>query len=172
MDAKTRRKEILNIIKYNMEPVSGSALAKKLNVSRQVIVQDIALLRAENNDIISTHRGYIINGGNTFKRVFKVYHSDDEIIDELNTIVDLGARVLDVFVNHKVYGKLTAKLDVSSRRDVMNFIDGINKGKSAPLKNTTSNYHYHTVESDSEEVLDLVENSLKEKNYLIEKTAE
>ena len=59
MDAKTRRKEILNIIKYNMEPVSGSALAKKLNVSRQVIVQDIALLRAENNDIISTHKGYI-----------------------------------------------------------------------------------------------------------------
>ena len=77
-----------------------------------------------------------------------------------------------MFVNHKVYGKLTAKLDVSSRRDVMNFIDGINKGKSAPLKNTTSNYHYHTVESDSEEVLDLVENALKEKNYLIEKTAE
>ncbi|WP_138268185.1 transcription repressor NadR [Anaerofustis stercorihominis] len=172
MDAKSRRKEILNIIKYNMEPVSGSSLAKKLNVSRQIIVQDIALLRAENNDIISTHKGYILNGKNTFKRVFKVYHNDDEIVDELNTIVDLGARVIDVFVNHKVYGKLTAKLDVSSRRDVLNLVDGIKKGKSTPLKNTTSNYHYHTVESESEEILDLVEKALKEKNYLIEKTAE
>lgn len=168
MDAKSRRKEILNIIRYNMEPVSGSALAEKLKVSRQVIVQDIALLRAENNDIISTHRGYIINGKKNCQRVFKVYHSDDEIIDELNTIVDLGAKVVDVFVNHKVYGRLTAKLDVSSRRDVMNFVDGINQGKSKPLKNTTSNYHYHTVEAESEDILDLVHKALKENKYLVE----
>ncbi len=149
MDAKSRRKEILNIIRYNMEPVSGSALAEKLKVSRQVI-------------------GYIINGKKNCQRVFKVYHSDDEIIDELNTIVDLGAKVVDVFVNHKVYGRLMAKLDVSSRRDVMNFVDGINQGKSKPLKNTTSNYHYHTVEAESEDILDLVHKALKENKYLVE----
>jgi len=169
MKADIRRKKILNLIKYNIEPISGTTLAKKLGVSRQVIVQDIALLRASNNDIISTNKGYILNKKNSYERVIKVYHKDDEIIDELNTIVDLGAKVIDVFVKHKVYGRLNANLCVSSRRDVLNFVDNINKGKSKPLKNTTSNYHYHTIEAESEEILDLVEKALKEKNYLVSK---
>lgn len=169
MNAESRRKEILNLIRYNLEPISGTTLAKKMGVSRQVIVQDIALLRAQNNDIISTNKGYVLTSDNKCSRVFKVYHKDDEIIDELNTIVDLGAKVIDVFVKHKVYGRLSANLSVASRRDVMNFMDNINKGKSKPLKNTTSNYHYHTVEADNEEILDLVEKALKEKNYLVEK---
>ena len=71
-----------------------------MGVSRQVIVQDIALLRAQNNDIISTNKGYVLTSDNKCSRVFKVYHKDDEIIDELNTIVDLGAKVIDVFVKH------------------------------------------------------------------------
>jgi len=114
MIGEERRREILNFIKMAKEPVSGSALAEKYHVSRQVIVQDIALLRAAKYDIFSTTKGYVINQPLTVTRFIKVVHTDEEIEDELNTIVDMGARVLDVFINHEVYGLLRAELGISS----------------------------------------------------------
>ena len=102
-------------------------------------------------------------------RVVKTFHTDDEISDELNTIVDLGGIAVDVFVRHKVYGLLKAELNISSRRDVRKFMQEIKSGKSSPLKDVTSGYHYHTISADSEETLDLIEQELKEKGYLCEK---
>lgn len=166
MIGKERRYEILNLIKSMKEPISGTELAKKFDVSRQVIVQDIALLRAENYDIFSTTRGYIYKATKFFSKVFPVCHSDNQIEDELNTIVDLGGIVDDVFIQHEIYGNLKAELGINSRRKVQELIKAIENGESTPLKNLTYGKHFHTVYSDSEEVLELIEKELKAKGYL------
>ena len=162
-----RREELINTIKSSTSPISGKTLAQLYDVSRQVIVQDIALLRTAGYDIISTNRGYILNAPHTITRVFKVSHTDAQTEDELYSIVDLGGTVVNVMVNHRVYGHMEAPLGISSRLKVKAFIDDIKNGKSSPLKNITSNYHYHTVEADSEKTLDLIEKTLEEKGYLI-----
>lgn len=167
MSGEERRNKILEKIKDNTIPISAAIMAKEYSVSRQVIVQDIALLRAAGKDIVSTNRGYIINKKLVSKRVFKVRHSDSEIQEELYGIVDLGGCVEDVFINHKAYGRVQAKLDINSRKKVNDFVNQINEGKSSPLKNITSDYHYHTVTADSEEILDLIEENLNRQSFLI-----
>ena len=167
MHGSERREQIIRQIQESKAPVSGTKLASFYNVSRQVIVQDIALLRTAGYDIISTNRGYILNAPHAITRVFKVSHTDAQTEDELYSIVDLGGTVVNVLVNHRVYGHMEAPLGISSRLKVKAFIDDIKNGKSSPLKNITSNYHYHTVEADSEKTLDLIEKTLEEKGYLI-----
>lgn len=168
MTGSERRAGIIRQIQKSSKPVSGSELAKSYNVSRQVIVQDIALIRAKGYDIISTNRGYILNIPRSVSRVFKVQHTDEELTDELYAIVDLGGCVENVMVNHKVYGHIEANLNISSRRKVYEFMNDIKSGKSSPLKNITSNYHYHTVSADSDETIDLIENELRQMGFLIE----
>lgn len=168
MTGAMRREEIINTIKSSHIPVSGKALAAKFDVSRQVIVQDIALIRAAGYEILSTNRGYILNEPRTVSRVFKVNHTDEQVEDELCAIVDLGGEVVNVMVNHRVYGRMEAPLHITSRRKVQEFMEDIREGKSSPLKNITSNYHYHMIEADSEETLDMIEEMLREKKYLVE----
>lgn len=166
MTGKERRNEIINLIKSINEPISGTELAKKYGVSRQVIVQDIALLRAENYNIFSTTKGYILEKSTFCSRVFDIAHTDDQIEDELNTIVDLGGIVVDVFIRHEIYGNLKAELGINSRRAVKEFVEKIKTGTSTPLKNLTSGRHFHTVQADSEKVLDMIEKELREKRYI------
>lgn len=166
MNAVERREKIVELITTSDEPVSGSTLSKKLEVSRQIIVQDIAILKASGYEIMSTNRGYILNNTSSYTRVFKVHHTNEQTEDELNLIVDIGGTVEDVFVWHRVYGRIRASLNISSRRNVQQCIDGLVSGKSTALMNITSGYHYHTVKADSEETLDLIEKSLAEKGYL------
>ncbi|MDD5953521.1 MAG: transcription repressor NadR [Oscillospiraceae bacterium] len=168
MQGTQRREALLQLIGKAEKPISGTALSEQLGVSRQIVVQDIALLRAQGHSILSTNRGYRIVTPVRCSRVFKVCHTDEQMAEELNAIVDLGAVVEDVFVHHKVYGKLDAKLQIASRRDVTLFLEGIHSGKSTPLKNITSGYHYHTVSARSEEVLSLVEDALRQKGFLVE----
>ena len=167
MTGSERRTEIIRQIQESAVPVSGSRLASTYEVSRQVIVQDIALIRAAGYDIISTNRGYILNTPKTVSRVFKVQHTDDQLEEELCAIVDLGGCVENVMVNHRVYGHIEAELHINSRRKVGEFMEDIRSGKSSPLKNITSNYHYHKVTADSEDTLEMIENTLKEKKFLI-----
>lgn len=168
MTGSERRTNIIEQIKSSTSPVSGKALADFFHVSRQVIVQDIALIRASGYDILSTNRGYILNAPLCYSRLFKVQHSDEALEHELNSIVDLGGTIVNVFVNHHVYGKIEADLNIRSRRQVLSFVADIKSGKSSPLKNITSNYHYHKVEADSEETLDMIEHMLKDHGYLVE----
>ena len=163
-----RREGILSLLEDTNMPLSGTELARHFNVSRQVIVQDIALIRAAGYEIISTNRGYILNQPKTVCRIFKVQHTDEQLEEELNTIVDLGGCVDNVMIHHRVYGKMEAELALSSRRKVGAFMEDIRSGKSSPLKNITSNYHYHKVSADSEETLDLIEQELREKGFLVE----
>ncbi len=167
MSGEKRRENLLKILQESTNPVSGTELAEKFNVSRQIVVQDIALLRAKNHEIISTHKGYILNDEETFKRVFKVKHTTEQIPDELNLIVDLGGVVDDVFVYHKVYGVIKVDMNIKSRRDVKKYIEGIESGVSTPLMQITSEYHYHTVSADSKETLDEIQKELDESGYLV-----
>ena len=153
MNGDERRKKIINILSSSKSPVAGVALAKELDVSRQVIVQDIALLRANGAAIFSTNRGYLIQADKQYSRVLKVVH-------------DAGGHVKDVFVYHKVYGVIRANMDIKSRRDVRNYLEEIRTGKSSLLKNVTSGYHYHTICAESEEVLDAIQEELKQKGFL------
>ncbi|MCI8991645.1 MAG: transcription repressor NadR [Eubacterium sp.] len=168
MDGESRRKKLVEILENSDTVVSGAKLSEMLHVSRQVIVQDICVLRASRTEILSTTRGYYINSmpKSGKKRIFKVYHENDELTKEMNLIVDLGAVLDDVFVYHKVYGVIQAPMNIRSRRDVQNYLQDIETGKSRPLMNLTSGYHYHTVSADSEHILDLVQEQLKENGFL------
>lgn len=169
MGVETRRKEIIDYIMESGHPVSGTKLAESFGVSRQVIVQDIALLRAEGYEIISTNRGYICRGSRPAAvRVLKMRHTDADIRKELNMIVDMGGTVEDVFIRHKIYGELRAPMHISSRLKVDKFIDDIKSGKSSPLKKVTSDYHYHTISAENEEILDYIEQTLKKEGICIE----
>ena len=152
-------------------PVSGARLSDMFGVSRQIIVKDISLLRDEGYEILSAHNGYLIQGTPFFERIFKLYHTREQTEDELNTIVDFGGIVWDVYVHHKVYGKISAKLNISSRQDVRDFIDGVRTGKSTELMNITGGYHYHTVRALTETVLDEIEGSLCRNGYLVKMDA-
>lgn len=166
MNGQERRACIHKILTASEFPISGTSLAKQLAVSRQIIVQDIALLRANGTKILSTNQGYILQESDVSSRVLKVIHSDEETEEELSMIVDLGGRVSDVFVYHKAYGILKADLDVRSRLDVHQFMESIRSGKSTPLKNVTSGYHYHTVYAKDEQILDLIQEKLQERGFL------
>lgn len=168
MKAIERRENILRILSERQEPVAGVVLAGQLNVSRQVIVQDIALLRAAGNDILSMNQGYLIQSGQRISRVFKVIHGDDQVEEELGLIVDLGGFIKDVFVYHKAYGVLRADMDIRSRLDIQKFMEKIASGKSSLLMNITSGYHYHTVFADSIQLLDIIQEKLEQKGFLAE----
>ena len=166
MSGEERRGKIIQALKNSDKAVSATTLAKEFDVSRQVIVQDVALLRANGKNIFSTNRGYLIQEDEETNRIFKVQHEDDEVEKELTTIVDLGGTVEDVFVYHKVYGVLRAEMNIKSRMDIRNYMEEIRSGKSSLLKNVTSGYHYHTVRAERVEILDMIQEELQKKGLL------
>ena len=155
-----RRDGILSLLEESDTPLSGTELAHRFKVSRQVIVQDIALLRAEDKKILSTYRGYVLDRESEKKRKC--------IRDELQTIVDYGGHVLDVAVDHPLYGQIRADLIINNRLDVAEFVDRMNRYNAQPLKVLTGDYHYHTVTAESEKNLDFIEQELRKKGYLKE----
>lgn len=170
MEGDVRRKKILQLLGLSDEPISGTLLAKEMGVSRQVIVQDIALLRAHNKNILSTNKGYILYSENKkmVTRTFPVHHNNEEIGDELLLIVEYGGKILDVVVEHEIYGQITVDLVINNKQDVEDFLEKLNKGKTRPLKELTGGTHFHTVEAGSEALLDVIEEKLREKGYLID----
>lgn len=168
MTGADRRKDMIDRIQRSESPVPGKALAALYDVSRQVIVQDIAVLRAAGYNIVSTNRGYILQAGAKAGRTLKVQHTDEQLEEELYTVVDLGGCVENVMVRHRVYGELKAPLHISSRRKAAAFLEDIRSGKSSPLKNITSDYHYHYITADSEETLDVIEEALRGKGFLVD----
>lgn len=166
MKVTERRKAIVNLLSASKTPISGGELSKQFNVSRQIIVQDITVLKGLGYEIFSTHHGYVLQKSPLVERVFKLKHTTEQTEDELNSIVDLGGTVVDVFVWHKVYGKISATLNIFSRLHVKQFLEGVRTGKSTELMNITGGYHYHTVRADSEAVLDRIGAMLTEKKYI------
>ena len=168
MTGSERRKKIISMMRESSAPLSGGVLGDATGVSRQIVVQDIALLRTEGYSILATARGYILDEPKENTRLIKVCHDQERTEEELLTIVDLGGCVVDVMVNHKVYGKMKAPLNIKNRRDVQTFLNNLKSGKSTPLSIVTSGYHFHHISAESEEILDEIVESLKAKNFLTE----
>lgn len=166
MAGEDRRKKILQLLKGQI--LNGSQLAKQLNVSRQVIVQDIALLRTSGYEILSTRQGYILSADNTCTRTYHVRCPEDGIESMLNVFVDAGGTVQDIFVIHNTYGVIRAELHLCNRREVKQFIESIHTGREAALHGLCKGGHSHTVSADSESALDLIQQDLRAKGYLIE----
>ncbi len=167
MKVAERRKAIVNLLLSAEEPVSGGELAQKFNISRQIIVQDITVLKGTGYEILSTNQGYVMQKSPLKERVFKVRHTTAETEDELSCIVDLGGTVVDVFVWHKVYGKIEAGLNIFSKLHIKQFLEGVRTGQSTELMHVTGGYHYHTVRAENEAILDRIESALNERNYIV-----
>jgi len=148
MDATMRRERIFEIINKNNAPVSASALAKELSVSRQVIVGDVAILRAQGREIIATARGYMIpefREPNQYVGKMACCHNVENTKDELYVIVDLGATVINVIVEHELYGEMTGQLDIKTRDDVDTFVDCVKSSDVKLLSVLTLGVHLHTI---------------------------
>jgi transcriptional regulator of NAD metabolism len=171
MPAEERRKKIENTLRNNTEPVSATSLAKSFSVSRQVIVGDIALMRAAGIKISATPRGYVINSeadrsDNDY--TIACIHDDKNMADELYAVVDNGGTVVDVTVEHPVYGQIVGELRISSRYDVDLFMEKIKNNQAQPLSNLTGGIHLHTIRCRDEETLKRIKAALKKLNIILE----
>lgn len=168
LNAKERRQAILEQLKRAEKPVSATALARQYGVSRQIIVGDVALLRAGGEPISATPRGYVLDReGDGLLHTVAVRHQDREMERELLICVDNGCTVLDVVVEHPVYGQLVGQLQVASRYDVEQFINRVRSGSARPLSELTGGIHLHRLRCPSEEAYHRVCRQLDEAGFLL-----
>ena len=166
--AQARRQAGAQAREEAVGPVSAAALAERFSVSRQIIVGDVALLRAGGTDILATPRGYLLGGrGGGVERTVACVHAPEEMERELNAIVDQGCTVLDVVVEHPVYGQITGRLDLSSRYEVSEFIRRVNQSRSHPLSDLTDGIHLHTVSCPDEGAWRRVLAALEREGFLL-----
>ena len=172
MTGLDRREDIVAQIQKSTVPLSGTKLAAIYKVSRQVIVQDIALLRAVNKNILSTNKGYLLfepnQGLGESKKTICVRHTTEQVPDEFYTIVDLGGKILDVVVEHELYGQIAVDLIIASRRDADEFYEKMRNNRVKPLKELTEDIHYHTIVAKNTASIRRIEKALLEKGYLME----
>ncbi len=173
MDAAQRRRKILELLKGSTQPVSAGAIAGQFHVSRQIIVGDIALLRAANVNISATPRGYILMnqdvGPNEIIRTIACRHDDSNLAEELYTVVDNGCGLIDVIVEHAVYGQLSGQLHIFSRYDADSFLEKLAKDHVSPLCDLTGGIHLHTISCRSEAAYKRVLEELTAKGILFVK---
>lgn len=168
MTSLERREQIQEILISVQEPVNATTLAGRFSVSRQVIVGDIALLRAGGCPIISTPRGYYIEKDRSERIIHRLLccHSGADMQEELNTIVDCGCKVINVIVEHPIYGALTGELQIASRLDVEYFVERVRSNDARPLSALTEGLHTHTVSCPSEEVFLRLREILQNRGFL------
>ena len=169
MRSEQRRQALLDILKQNTQPISAAALAARFDVSRQVIVGDVALLRSAGEQISATPRGYVMgHKASGLMRQLAVKHGPAELEAELNAIVDHGCTVVDVIVEHPVYGQLTGSLQLSSRYDVSQFMNRCSTFAAHPLSNLTGGIHLHTLICPDEAAFERVKDALHQQGMLLE----
>ena len=170
MTGEVRRSRMLEILRNRAEPISGTALAKIFHVSRQVIVQDIALMRAEHHQILSTNKGYLCRGAGQDEsmpmRVFCIRHTDSQVLEEFMAVIELGGRILDVAVEHELFGQIRIDLLIETEQDARAFAEKAASCRDKHLMVLTDDCHYHTVAAPSLRLLDLIEAELKQKGFL------
>jgi len=169
MNSKQRREYIENLLTKNNVTYKGQLLAKELGVTRQVIVKDIAIIRATGVNIIATPEGYLMPSeeNNYVKRVIAVLHGKEDIYNELECIVKFGGIVEDVTVEHSLYGEIRAMLMIKTIMDIKEFAKKFDDFRAEPLSSLTKGIHLHTVRADNDEIMELIIKELKDKNYLI-----
>ncbi|MCD6239723.1 MAG: transcription repressor NadR [Thermotogae bacterium] len=167
MNDKERKRAILDLLQDKESVISGSKIAEMMGVTRQVIIKDIALLRASGYDIIATPRGYTMRKGKGVRAIFAVKHTGEEIEKELLLIVQNGGRVLDVIVEHPLYGEIRGNLNLESQEDVKRFLARMKTAHAKPLLTLSEGIHLHTVEADSRTILNKIKKELEKEGFLI-----
>ncbi|MBQ6695872.1 MAG: transcription repressor NadR [Lachnospiraceae bacterium] len=170
-DSEERRQAIIEYLTPASMPINGTELAKHFGVSRQVIVQDIALLRAQNHPIWSTNKGYMLSKPQEkfcgCRKVIAVQHTQEQTFAEMQAIVDFGGSMLDIFIDHDLYGEIRAELIINDIEDARDFCERMNHSNSKPLKVLTGDTHYHTITAPSEKAMQMILQELEEKGILI-----
>lgn len=170
MTSEKRRENIESILKESTEPITATALAKKYSVSRQVIVGDIALMRAAGSKIFATPRGYILDSETNNQICFTIacQHNDEKMAKELYTIVDNGGTIFDVTVEHPVYGEISGELRISSRYEADMFLEKVNNNQAQPLMRLTGGIHLHKIKCNSESEKKRIIEMLKKEQIILE----
>jgi len=165
-----RRISIVEAISKCDRPITGSDLADMFNVSRQVIVQDIAIIRATGIPVIATSSGYMLQNKEYSNREIRTFvskhHGFDKMEEELLIIVEYGGKVIDVIVEHPVYGEIVGILHISTKEDVTKFVEKVRITGAKPLASLTKGDHIHTIEVPSEKVFQLILKELHEKGFV------
>lgn len=168
LNAAQRRAEIARILQDGAAPVSASALAARLGVSRQVVVGDVALLRAAGTEILATPRGYRLERQTAGVRcTVACRHDDARLKDELYLVADCGCGVLDVIVEHPVYGQLSGQVQVFSRADADAFCAALAHSAAEPLCRLTDGVHLHTLSCPTTAHRDAVQAALQAGGFLL-----
>lgn len=168
MKASNRRDEIFKLMLTSNKPIKGIELAEKFSVTRQIIVKDIAILRASGKNIIATPEGYIYNKEvNRIKTIIAVNHTGEDTVSELETVVKYGGIIEDVIIEHPIYGEIKASLMIKNLNDLNNFINKFNSNGTKPLSNLTNGVHLHTISADNEEDISLIKKELKSRGFLL-----
>lgn len=170
MKAAERRQKIIESLSQVTDPISASHLAKTLGVSRQIIVGDVALLRANGNDIISTPRGYVLTQSlysSQFIGKIACRHDISSTREELELIVGNGGIIVDVEVEHPVYGMLTAPLNIKSNDDINNFMSKIETSQATLLSTLTQGIHVHTISCQSKDEFDKIKADLTQASFIL-----
>ncbi|MCJ0909882.1 transcription repressor NadR [Mammaliicoccus sciuri] len=166
-----RREQILQLLESSDEPISGKQLSQQFDVSRQIIVKDISILKSQNYNIDSTSRGYVVNNvqyGKRYKRVIVCQHDNDRMEEELKLILDNGAMIDDVAIDHPVYGSIKADLMIETYEALSKFISEMEKFEGQMLAHLTDNLHLHTISAHTEKILDNAIRDLKEHQFIVE----
>lgn len=164
-----RRRALLSRLRRAAHPLSGSSLARQLGVSRQAVVQDVAVLRAAGQAITATPRGYVLDRERPpgAEAVIAVRHGRAQTADELNALVDLGLEVVDVVVEHPVYGEMRGLLHLASREDVARFVARLQRSRARLLSAVTGGVHLHTVRGPRPELITKARSELRRRGYLV-----
>ncbi|MGV3273883.1 3H domain-containing protein [Staphylococcus sp. 11261D007BR] len=169
--ADTRRMKIVERLETTEQPIKGYELSEQFGVSRQVIVKDISYLKTQNYDILSSSKGYYMNikpQGKPYKRVIMCQHERDEIEAELTLIIENGAMIDDVSIEHPVYGTLRAELMIETMAHVHTFVENMTKYQGTMLAKLTDMIHLHTISADSEKILDNAVKDLETQGFLVD----
>ena len=158
----------MDLLSRSEGPVSAGSLAARFRVSRQIIVGDVALLRAAGAEITATPRGYVLSRPDEalLSRKVACVHTPEEMGAELRAIVDAGGEAADVIVEHPVYGQLTGALNVRCRDDVEEFLRRVRAQGAQPLSALTGGVHLHTIRCRDEAGMERVLAALEREKFL------
>lgn len=171
MNAKQRREAIVSLLRQQTKPISATALAKEFGVSRQIIVGDIALLRAGDLPVLATPRGYLLqgqgSGGQILRTIACRHQGEQQLAAELYTVVDFGGSLIDVIVEHPIYGQLSGQLQIHTRYDADQFLQQLKSQQATSLSILTNGIHLHTISCPNEEIYQRILQSLDQQGILM-----
>jgi len=168
MNSIDRRENIIKLLLESNEPIKGSVIAKKYSVTRQVIVKDIAILRAKGKNIIATPDGYMINKNeNKVKAIIAVTHNEEEMFNEMSIVIKYGGTIEDVIVEHPLYGQMAGMLMIKNYNELNKFVEKYQEQRARLLSVLTNGVHLHTISAENQDDINLIISELKKYNFIV-----